>query len=58
MICELNQSHFMTRSDTARRAVADGLRKQVKPLTAEKLYHYFLTHAPDPAWEKLFRAAS
>ena len=56
LICELNQPHFATKSEVTRRAVADGLRQQVKPLTAEKLYHYFQTHAPDPAWEKLFRA--
>ena len=56
LICELNQPHFATKTEVARRAVADGLRQVVKPLTAEKLYHYFQTHAPDPAWEKLFRA--
>ena len=56
LICELNQSHLATKTEVARRAVADGLRQQVKPLTAEKLYHWFQTHAPDPAWEKLFRA--
>ena len=49
LICELNQPHFATKSEATRRAVADGLRKVVKPLTAEKLYHYFQTHAPDPA---------
>ena len=26
------------------------------PLTAEKLYHHFQNHTPDPTWEKLFRA--
>ena len=56
LICELNQPLFATKSEVTRRAVADGLRQKVKPLTAEKPYHYFQTHAPDPAWEKLFRA--
>lgn len=45
----------MTKSEAAR-AVADGLRKAVRPLTAEKRYHYFQTHAPDSAWDQLFRA--
>ena len=56
LICELDQPHFATRSEVQRRAVTDGLRKVVKPLTAKKLYHHFQTHAPDPAWEQLFRA--
>ena len=56
LICELDQPHFATKSEAQRRAAADSLRNAVKPLTAEKLYHYFQTHTPDPAWEELFRA--
>ena len=55
-ICELNQPPFATRFEESRRAVADSLRQQVTPLTAEALYHRFRTHAPDPAWAALFRA--
>ena len=55
-ICGLNQPGFATGSDGRRRAVADSLRQQVAPLTAEKLYHRFQTHAPDPAWAALFQA--
>ena len=56
LICEFNQSHFSTKSEVRRRAVADGLRENVKPLTAEKLYHYFQNHVPDPEWDQLFCA--
>ena len=56
LICEFNRQQFATRPETKRRAVADMLRGKVAPLTAEKLYHYFRTHSPDPDWAALFRA--
>lgn len=49
-ICELNQPSFATESDARRRTVADSLRQQVTPPTADKLYYWFQTHVPDPAY--------
>lgn len=41
MICELNRSILTTALTVRRKAIVDGLRMRVKPLTAEKLYAYF-----------------
>ena len=56
LICELKIPHFTTRSEAARREVADSLRGAVKPLSAEKLYRYFQDNAPEKSWFALFRA--
>lgn len=56
LICELNQPHFSTKTETSRKAVIDCLRKTVQPLTAEKLYHYFQNHALEPRWAAMFHA--
>ena len=56
MISDFNIQHMSTRQDVARQTVIDYLHNRVKPLTAEKLYHYFQDHAPSNGWAKMFHA--
>ena len=56
MISEFNQAFLSVKQEEKRNQVIAKLQKQVKQMTAEKLYHYFQSHAPDPEWAELFRA--
>ena len=56
LICEWKQQHFSISKEVKRQTVVDFLHTKVKPLTAEKLYHYFLDHPPEADWESLFLA--
>lgn len=56
LICEFNQKDYAIRAETKRSAVIDGLKLNVKPFTAEKLYHHFQNHAPRASWHTLFSA--
>ena len=56
LICELNLPQLATPAEIRRRVVTDQLRSQVKPLTAEKLYHRFLDDPPPAAWADLFHS--
>ena len=56
LICEWSQPHFTAKSEMRRRLIVDSLRNKVKPLTAEKLYHYFQDHPPQSEWADLFQA--
>ena len=56
LICDLKQPHLAARDDGRRQQVLDELRTHVKPLTAEKLYHYFQDHPPKHDWVRLFHA--
>lgn len=56
LICEFDQSHLATQNERKRSAVIDGLKKKIRPFTAEKLYSYFQDHIPDTRWMELFYA--
>ncbi len=55
VILSLDDERFALPGDDARRAVLKGLRAQVRPLTAEKLYRRFQQTPPQPGWHELFR---
>ena len=56
MISEFDQAFLSVGLGAKRDEVIAGLRKQVKLLTAEKLYSYFQSHKPAAGWAELFRA--
>ena len=56
MISEFRQPMMTVKAEAQRAQVIAGLQKDMKQLTAEKLYRRFRDYPPDPAWSKLFRA--
>ena len=56
LITEMNLPHFTVPVEAKQQQVAAVLRGKVQPLTAEKLYHYFLDHPPRKDWAALFCA--
>ena len=56
VILSLQDEHFALPGDEARRRVLDGLRAEVGPLTAERLYARFAERPPEPGWADLFGA--
>ncbi|MBR1560844.1 MAG: hypothetical protein IJ646_11450, partial [Clostridia bacterium] len=54
VLLSLEGDRFAQPGDDARRGVIERLRKDVRPLTAEKLYRYFADHRPEPGWYPLF----
>ena len=56
MICDFNLSQAATADEAKKKAALAQIQAQVRPFTAEKLYHHFQTHKPNAAWAKLFRA--
>ena len=55
VILSLEDDRFALPGDEARRAVIEGLRGAVRPMTAEKLYAHFSDQRPEPGWHELFR---
>ncbi len=56
MICELHFTQAATADEVRKQAVLTQVQAQVKPLTAEKLYHHFQNDPPPSAWAALFHA--
>lgn len=56
MILEFHQPIMSVKAEVRRGVVIAELQAKIKQLTAEKLYHYFQDHHPEPEWAKLFHA--
>ncbi len=56
MICDFHLSQAATADEAKKKAALAQIQAQVRPFTAEKLYHHFQTHKLNAAWAKLFHA--
>lgn len=58
MLCDLGFFQMTDPIDRMRKGVIEELKKEVHPLTAEKIYRYFMDETTDPgmlqAWQQLF----